>query len=304
VHVTRLELLWIAAALFFLYEPSGPAAVWTLTGLGWFVFGGAWRWQMYPFALTTLPLVSALLMQHDDEFFTRGLIGPIIRVVLGIGLVLSFVLCAFLPLQRLPEPSGPLKETVRSTALVARDEARCMATVAYPARTQWRDRMRARYFRLGYEQASGLAWYLRHKTMGINVVPSFLFNFMTHTETNMWEEPYATHDERALYRVGAKDLRDDPTAANRLRKRLVGETPGLPLVILSHGLAGCPALYTTLTQELTSEGFIVIAPEHHDGSCCFTALPPKFRSRTYYTHVDDIEGVPGNPDLFYSVRRG
>jgi dienelactone hydrolase len=39
-----------------------------------------------------------------------------------------------------------------------------------------------------------------------------------------------------------------------------------PVVIFSHGLGGCMEMYTALCQEIASEGFIVVAVEHGDGS--------------------------------------
>lgn len=40
-----------------------------------------------------------------------------------------------------------------------------------------------------------------------------------------------------------------------------------PLVLMSHGLKGNPEIYTTYGEQLASQGFVVIAPTHTDGSC-------------------------------------
>jgi predicted dienelactone hydrolase len=41
-------------------------------------------------------------------------------------------------------------------------------------------------------------------------------------------------------------------------------------IILSHGLTGSRALYSTAGRELASHGYIVFILDHHDGSCAYT----------------------------------
>jgi len=41
-----------------------------------------------------------------------------------------------------------------------------------------------------------------------------------------------------------------------------------PVALFSHGLCGMRSMYSTLCTELASQGYIVIAPEHTDGSAC------------------------------------
>lgn len=41
-------------------------------------------------------------------------------------------------------------------------------------------------------------------------------------------------------------------------------------IVFSHGLTGSRALYSTSAMELASNGFIVLALDHHDGSCAYT----------------------------------
>ena len=41
---------------------------------------------------------------------------------------------------------------------------------------------------------------------------------------------------------------------------------GWPVVVFSHGLAGCADMYTNLCRSVASYGYIVIALEHEDGS--------------------------------------
>lgn len=42
---------------------------------------------------------------------------------------------------------------------------------------------------------------------------------------------------------------------------------GVPLIVFSHGLGACGNNYTMMTAELARQGFIVVAPDHADGSC-------------------------------------
>lgn len=41
-------------------------------------------------------------------------------------------------------------------------------------------------------------------------------------------------------------------------------------IIMSHGLTVTRHFYTALCAELASHGYIVLALDHHDGSCCHT----------------------------------
>ncbi len=46
----------------------------------------------------------------------------------------------------------------------------------------------------------------------------------------------------------------------------------LPVIVFSHGLGGYPEAYTFLAAELASRGFIVICPEHHDGTAAYAQV--------------------------------
>lgn len=65
-----------------------------------------------------------------------------------------------------------------------------------------------------------------------------------------------------------------------------------PLLIFSHGLAGTRHTYSQYCAALASEGYVVLAVEHRDGSGPAVVLPPEGESREsrvlYYTGVNDI----------------
>jgi len=46
----------------------------------------------------------------------------------------------------------------------------------------------------------------------------------------------------------------------------------LPVVLFSHGLGGYPESYTFIAAELASRGYIVICPEHHDGTAAYARV--------------------------------
>ncbi|XP_067664480.1 platelet-activating factor acetylhydrolase-like isoform X2 [Haliotis asinina] len=59
-----------------------------------------------------------------------------------------------------------------------------------------------------------------------------------------------------------------------------------PVIVLSHGLGGNRTTYTTLCLELASQGFIIAAVEHRDGSASMTlCLRESFRHSV--RHADD-----------------
>jgi len=42
---------------------------------------------------------------------------------------------------------------------------------------------------------------------------------------------------------------------------------GYPVILFSHGLAGCGTQSIFLTEDLAQAGYLVLAPEHHDAGC-------------------------------------
>ncbi|KAG2764870.1 hypothetical protein PC129_g22392 [Phytophthora cactorum] len=69
---------------------------------------------------------------------------------------------------------------------------------------------------------------------------------------------------------------------------------GWPLVIFSHGLAGSLELYSYVNQQLASHGYVVVVPNHCDGSACVCSPEPG--RIEYYQQItaevrDDIDGA-------------
>lgn len=70
------------------------------------------------------------------------------------------------------------------------------------------------------------------------------------------------------------------------RADLLSRDEALPAIVLSHGLGGSRHLYSSLSLELASHGFIVAAVEHRDGSAC----------ATFHTLEPTADGVPADAD--------
>ena len=61
----------------------------------------------------------------------------------------------------------------------------------------------------------------------------------------------------------------------------------MPLVIFSHGLAGTRNMYAALASALASQGYLVAAVEHRDGSASYTAIHEKHGVKHKpYVHTD------------------
>ena len=56
-------------------------------------------------------------------------------------------------------------------------------------------------------------------------------------------------------------------------------TSKYPMIIFSHGLAGTRTTYSQYCSALASEGYVVLAIEHRDGSGPSVMLPPEEGSK-------------------------
>lgn len=69
--------------------------------------------------------------------------------------------------------------------------------------------------------------------------------------------------------------------------------PKYPLVIFSHGLAGTRHTYTQYCSALASQGYVVLAVEHRDGSAPAVTLPPAPPADGLTTPTKQAERVLG-----------
>mmetsp|Transcript_30607 Transcript_30607/g.50548 ORF Transcript_30607/g.50548 Transcript_30607/m.50548 type:complete len:411 (-) Transcript_30607:236-1468(-) len=92
---------------------------------------------------------------------------------------------------------------------------------------------------------------------------------------------YARSDPRLLAFLSAKrhpcDMDANPISNDDDKK--------FPLVLFSHGIAGCMEMYTQLCMNVASHGFIVVALEHEDGSGCYAETAEG--EPIYYKRPDD-----------------
>jgi dienelactone hydrolase len=99
---------------------------------------------------------------------------------------------------------------------------------------------------------------------------------------------YATHVPGTVARDGA---------LNRCSR--------FPLVVFSHGFGGCGIQSVFFTEELARQGYIVVAPDHHDALCSVTGTgtlrlvsseesflrPERWTDKTHVDRRDDLRDV-------------
>ncbi|KAI8609469.1 platelet-activating factor acetylhydrolase, isoform II-domain-containing protein [Chytriomyces sp. MP71] len=72
-------------------------------------------------------------------------------------------------------------------------------------------------------------------------------------------------------------------------QELLATAEKLPVVVMSHGVAGWQTLHSTICGALASYGFVVLAVEHRDGSAAIAARNNYTDIIEYQTPTDDIE---------------
>jgi platelet-activating factor acetylhydrolase len=109
----------------------------------------------------------------------------------------------------------------------------------------------------------------------------FLVDF-TNPKRRWWQKLLA----RAAYLVGHVSNAVFDTIPATLDAPPRREKP-MPLVIFSHGLAGTRNMYAALASALASQGYLVAAVEHRDGSASYTAIHEKHGvTHKPYVHTD------------------
>ena len=77
-------------------------------------------------------------------------------------------------------------------------------------------------------------------------------------------------EKPALHLKDGIDQNITPLLCSKLNDKKVNRMGrSWPVVIFSHGLFGSLELYSTICTEIASQGFVVIAPEHEDGSASY-----------------------------------
>jgi len=64
-----------------------------------------------------------------------------------------------------------------------------------------------------------------------------------------------------------------------------GSESSYPIILFSHGIAGCMEMYSQLCSNIASHGYIVFALEHEDGSGCYAGTVDG--KSIYYKQPDD-----------------
>jgi platelet-activating factor acetylhydrolase len=94
--------------------------------------------------------------------------------------------------------------------------------------------------------------------------------------TTMWTKlPAFRNAKLAGCRPGQKPSDDDENSQDTTGED-VADKPVFPVVVFSHGLGGSRTCYSSICGEMASNGFIVIAVEHRDGSGArsYVNIPP------------------------------
>lgn len=239
----QFELILIVASLFAVVWPA-VFGIRPRRGIAAVVLVGAvvaqlqlegFRWQVFPMYLVALGLAVG-----DVVFIDRTLkwTNRLARGVFGVaGMVLAASLTVILPVPELPVPSGPETIGTITVSLVDRDREeeygerpggsrRFVAQVWYPA-TPSEDAEPVLWSEDWDVVTAGLAQRMR--------VPSWFFNHTRYT---------ISHAFPAL-----------PVAEG-----------SFPVVIYSHGWTGFRTVAVNQVENLVSNGYIVIAPDHTYGA--------------------------------------
>ncbi|WP_024770445.1 alpha/beta hydrolase [Aquimarina macrocephali] len=192
--------------------------------LHWLVEGV--RWQMY-FGYTTL-LISLLLYYVPN-------IRKVVRVLLGsLGLIItiiSIVLCIIMPVIEFPEPSGAFSVGLESLYL----EDKTREETLSKEKGDYRKLKIEAYYPSNLEITNPIR-YMDHGYAEAFVeskgMPSIIATHFDLTKT---------HTQKSLPIIKDKQL---------------------PVVVLSHGLLWNSEMYTSIIEEIVSQGYVVFAIHH------------------------------------------
>jgi dienelactone hydrolase len=263
------DWVWVGGLAVWAGAPNGPVSV--LVTAAWLLHlvRGRPRVQL----LATYPLVLALVRGvllgglRKDKLLASVTGGwlrahPTAAVAVCLALAAAAVLHMLMPLDaRLPPPTGPWEPAVLVVRLQNPNRGTdTMCRVYHPAQLA-RDGpvqpIKYPYLMHGGFTAAGYATSLR--------LPGFVFSWLQHIRSHIWD--------------GDPEAAAPPARGDKGRGGAVAPER-FPVIVFSHGRSGTPDCYSTLIADWVSHGWVVIAPDHADGSAAFTAFPDGF-SITY-----------------------
>lgn len=267
-----LETFMTFAHVVFSWNPTFEYAMMT-TGLTvGHVVSGEPRIQLIPSYLQSA--VAAAGMFTDLEEYASQ-----IQLMFGLMLLLGLFIRFAMPLVTLPEPRGHCAvASVVTTVRAADTEAGVSFNlhVFYPAGVPASKARKGKakevrpegvqpapYFRAGSTAAEGVARFVS--------LPPWLLAHMQYTRHSTWDA--GTGGKMADVGAPLEPLALKKASVRKEDVRSPKDLVSLPVVLFSHGLGGNPELYRTLCQDMASEGYVVAAPEHNDGSAMYTRVP-------------------------------
>lgn len=208
------------------------------------------RWQMffvYLFAIYLIIFTIARYLKGMKLRINRGL-GIFLKFISTIILIASIILIYVLPVPTLPKPTG--ESLISTMRLQLVDESRLeaytqeegdhrqlMITIWYPSQE---DKMaKSKPYITDFDLFS--------KTIANAAgIPEFLFSHFKHIKTHTtMEAPISSQYEK------------------------------YPLLIFSHGLGTTPLIYTTMLEELVSNGYIIVTIDHTYSTMATTFIDNK-----------------------------
>jgi alpha-beta hydrolase superfamily lysophospholipase len=188
----------------------------------------------------------------------------LLRLAIALAVILSVLLDrAVFPFQGRPLPATGRYATASLSAQVTRRGMDFMMRVYYPALPRpGADRLP--YLLYGPKVMEGVASMFRF--------PAFLFTWAQYTR------PWCYDGDPTFC---------PPVPAAGADSGMPVPPGRFPVAVLSFGLGGSPDTYSALISELCSKGWVVIAPEHADGTGAYTAFEDGYK--IWYEHLTDRE---------------